>query len=83
MLETYNNLLEENQNEFSEKDLKIIRQTLERISPDFEFVLFSRDKVLIFTIPEIKKNDKVNNKILIDLINASSKKNIYQYRLIN
>ncbi len=83
MLETYNNLLEENQNEFSEKDLKIIRQTLERISPDFEFILFSRDKVLISTIPEIKKNDKVNNKVLIDLINASSKKYIYQYRLIN
>ena len=83
MLETYNNLLEENQNEFSEKDLKIIRQTLERISPDFEFILFSREKVLISTIPEIKKNDKVNNKVLIDLINASSKKYIYQYRLIN
>lgn len=83
MLETYNNLLEENQNEFSEKDLQIIRQTLERISPDFEFVLFSREKVLISTIPEIKKSDTVNTAVLINLINSSSKKYIYQYRLIN
>lgn len=83
MLETYNNLLEENHNEFSEKDLQIIRQTLERISPDFEFVLFSREKVLISTIPEIKKSDTVNTAVLINLINSSSKKYIYQYRLIN
>ncbi len=83
MLEAYNNLLEESQNEYSEKDLQIIRQTLERISPDFEFVLFSREKVLISTIPEINKSDTVNTAVLINLINSSSKKYIYQYRLIN
>ncbi len=83
MLEAYNNLLEESQNEYSEKDLQIIRQTLERISPDFEFVLFSREKVLISTIPEINKSDTVNTTVLINLINSSSKKYIYQYRLIN
>ncbi len=83
MMEAYQSLIEENQNEYSETDLKIIRQTLEKISPDFEFTLFSREKVLISTIPEIKKNDTINTNILINLINSSSKKYIYQYRLIN
>ena len=83
MLETYNNLVEENRNVYSENDLKIIRQTLERLSPELEYVLFSREKVLISTIPEITKSDIINNKVLLDLINSSSKKYIYQYRLIN
>ena len=83
MMEAYQDFIEENQNEYSENDLKILRQTLEKISPDFEFTLFSREKVLISTIPEIKKDDTINSSILINLINSSSNKYIYQYRLIN
>ena len=40
MIEAYKDLIEENKNEFSENELKMIRQTLEKISPDFEFILF-------------------------------------------
>ncbi len=83
MIEQYNNLVEENQDEYTEQDLKIIYRTLQRISPAFEFVIFSRNKVVISNLEELKKDDFISFDVLIDLINSSSKKYIYQYRRIN
>ena len=81
MLETYNNLVEENRNVYSENDLKIIRQTLERLSPELEYVLFSREKVLISTIPEITKSDIINQGDTSELGNIYH--NIYINNIIN
>ena len=83
MIEQYNNLIEENQDEYTEKDLEIIHQTLERISPAFEFVIFAKNKVVISNIDELKKDDFISHEVLNNLIDKSSKKYIYQYRRLN
>ena len=83
MIEQYNNLVEEYKYEYTEKDLEIIHRTLERISPDFEFVIFAKDKVIISTFPELKKDDYVSKDVLISIIDTTAKQYIYQYRLIN
>ena len=83
MIEQYNNLVEEYKYEYTEKDLEIIHRTLERISPDFEFVIFAKDKIIISTFPELKKDDYVSKDVLISIIDTTAKQYIYQYRLIN
>lgn len=83
MIEQYNDLVEQNQDEYTEQELQIIFRTLKRISPAFEFVIFSRNKVVLSNLEELKKDDFVSYEVLISIINKSSKKYIYQYRRLN
>lgn len=83
MIEKYNHLVEENREQYTEEELKIIYRTLKRISPDFEFVLFAKNKVIFSNIDDFSKGDDVSYSILVELIDSSSKKFIYQFRRIN
>lgn len=78
-------LLTQNNEEinYTKSDVKLLNKITKKLPRGIGYVIMEDDKVLISTIENIKKEDKLDENELISQIKNSQNEYIYQYEIIN
>lgn len=68
---------------YTKSDVKLLKKITKKLPRGIGYVIMEDDKVLISTIENIKKEDKLDENELISQIKNSQNEYIYQYEIIN